>query len=172
MNASTSEYSGGCESGWTMYFDQLSTSADQCNRSMPLGFDCRSKGVYVNEDDEDENSSMLSDASSGPPHFHQDEGSSEETRYNSTISASEVNKGKHKKKAKEHRKTQQNFHLDDTASSPAQSFSKNNALLTDDKYLIEHGSGISRGFSATQSKEKSVLRKHFGFLKPSHDRKS
>ncbi|KAL3514370.1 hypothetical protein ACH5RR_027087 [Cinchona calisaya] len=176
MNTSTSEYSEGCESGWTMYLDQLSSSANQCNRSnMPLDIHCRSKGVYVNEDDDEgEDSSMISDASSGPPHFHQDEYSSEATRYNSTISASEQKRGKHRKKVKEqHKKNQQNFHLDDTASSPLQCFSKNNAVPDNDKYLMENSSaGFSQGFSATQSKEKTVLRKHFGFLKPSHDRKS
>lgn len=129
MDLSTSEYNSGCASGWTMYLDPFSSSTVQWNRSMPFDDDCQSKGAYVNEDEEDEDLSMLSDASSGPPNFHQDEDSSEETRYNSTISISESKKSKHKKKVKEHRRKQQNFHLDDTASSPVLSFSKASSLM-------------------------------------------
>ncbi|KAL3505047.1 hypothetical protein ACH5RR_034888 [Cinchona calisaya] len=129
MSTSTSVYSGGCESGWTMYLDQFSSSADQCNRSMPLDSDRRSKGTYAKEEEEDEDSSMLSDASSGLPHFHQNEDSSEEIRYNCTIiSTSGPKNGKQSKKVKDHRNKQQNFHLDDTASSPFQSFSKASSI--------------------------------------------
>ncbi|KAL3505113.1 hypothetical protein ACH5RR_034954 [Cinchona calisaya] len=176
MNISTSEYSSGCASGWTMYLDPFSSSADQCNRSMSFHDNGRNKKVYMNEDEE-----MLSDASSGPPHSHQDQDSSEETRYNNTISGSEPKRGKHRKKVKEHRRKQKNFHLDDTASSPVLSFSKashktflfeNNIIHNNDKYSMEHDSGLSQGFSATDFQGKSVLRKHLGFLKTSMTRKA
>lgn len=176
MNISASEYSNGCASGWTMYLDPFSSSADQCNRTMPFNDYSPGKGAYLNEDEEDEDLSMLSDASSGPPHIHQDEDSSEETRYASSISVSEPKKSKHKKKPKQQREKQQNLHLDDTASSPVLSFSKashrtlfeNNAAHNyDDDDLMEHHSCLSQGFSATHFKGKSVLSKHFGFFKPS-----
>ncbi|XP_027093468.1 protein SOB FIVE-LIKE 5 [Coffea arabica] len=176
MNLSASEYSNGCASGWTRYLDPFSSSADQCNRSLPFNDYSLGKGAYLYEDEEDEDLSMLSDASSGPPHIHQDEDSSEETRYASGISVSEPKKSKHKKKAKQQRKKQQNLHLDDTASSPVLSFSKashgtffeNNAALNyNDNYSTEHDSCLSQGFSATHFKGKSVLSKHFGFFKPS-----
>ncbi|KAL3514429.1 hypothetical protein ACH5RR_027146 [Cinchona calisaya] len=175
MNISTSEYSSGCASGWTMYLDPFPNSADQCNRKMPFDNYSHSKGAYVNEDEEDEDLSMLSDASSGPPHIHQDDGySSEETRYASSILVSEPKKNKHRKKVKQQRKKQQNFHADDTASSSVLSFSKashrtsffeNKAVH--DNYLIKHDSGLSQGFSATHFKGNSVMSKHLGFFNPS-----
>lgn len=133
MNISTSECSSGCESGWTMYLNQFSSSADQCNRSMPVDGEYnrrRRKGGYNYEheqedDDEDEDLSMLSDASSGPPHFQQEEEEEqwyEETRY----SYNNVSSAQQKMKVQDQRRMQmqQNFHLDDTASSPVFSFPK------------------------------------------------
>ncbi|CAI9116005.1 OLC1v1017043C3 [Oldenlandia corymbosa var. corymbosa] len=182
MNASTSEYSGECESGWTAYLDQISSSSeeDQCNRNIPVTVaDSRRKGVYVNrdeDDEQDEDSSMLSDASSGPPHFHnQDEDYCEETRYNSSISASGQKKqGKNRDRAyKDRRSISQNHaHLDDTASSPVRSISMNNAVPRKHKLLMEKEAGFSQGLSATNSKGKSGLKKHLGFLKSSHHQKS
>lgn len=168
MNISTSDYSSGCESGWTMYLDQFSSSTDhQHNRSMPLDqYDYQSKGKYVNQEEDDEDLSMLSDASSGPPHFHQEEENSENNRYvtPNSSAAYDSKKGKHKKKGKEHKGSQSvNFHLDDTASSPAFNFSKKNAYNNDNSMVYPHHSA----FSTTRLKGKSVL----GFFKPSTERK-
>ncbi|CAI9115871.1 OLC1v1016882C4 [Oldenlandia corymbosa var. corymbosa] len=124
MDLSTSEYSSGCASGWTMYLDPFSSSNVQWNRSMEYDNDFQSKGPnYVDEDEED--LSMLSDASSGPPHFHHDEDSSEETRYNSTMTISESKRSKNRMKVKEKKRNQPSYHhLDDTASSHVLSYSK------------------------------------------------
>ncbi|KVH99604.1 hypothetical protein Ccrd_022162 [Cynara cardunculus var. scolymus] len=65
-NMSTCECSSGCESGWTMYLDQSLNSGD-------------GKWSY-HEDDED--LSMVSDASSGPTrHKIHDEDEDEESKY-------------------------------------------------------------------------------------------
>ncbi|MCD9643745.1 hypothetical protein HAX54_031414 [Datura stramonium] len=157
MNISGSECSSGCESGWTMYLDQLSNSADQYNRRDNHGI---YKTEYVDEDqEEDEDMSMVSDASSGPPHFHE-EYCFDENGYIFYPSASEnTKKAKEKRKTKEQNVKKQNLYLDDTASSP---FSKD-----DRGYNDRTSMEIVTGFSETHSKGKSVLGKHFGFLKTS-----
>ncbi|KAJ6391252.1 hypothetical protein OIU77_025276 [Salix suchowensis] len=71
MNVSASEYSsGGCESGWTSYFDQSSNSKHQYQ-----GFGGFADGEYTRlEEEQEEDLSMVSDASSGPPHYGEDGG--------------------------------------------------------------------------------------------------
>ncbi|KAL0361077.1 UNVERIFIED_CONTAM: hypothetical protein Sradi_3792200, partial [Sesamum radiatum] len=70
MNTSTSGCSSGCESGWTMYLDQLSNSTDQYRRAFLQNY--KEKGEHVSrEAEEAEDLSMVSDASSGPPHLHE-----------------------------------------------------------------------------------------------------
>lgn len=66
MNTSTSECSSGCESGWTTYFDQLS------NSTCPYTHNRQGKDHDRDQQDieDDEDLSMVSDASSGPPHLH------------------------------------------------------------------------------------------------------
>uniref|UniRef100_A0A5B7CAE5 Uncharacterized protein n=1 Tax=Davidia involucrata TaxID=16924 RepID=A0A5B7CAE5_DAVIN len=158
MNISTSGCSSGCESGWTNYLDHSSNSADQFHKfgGGIVDEDYRSKVAYDN--DEDEDLSMVSDASSGPPHFHEDY----------TSSASEqAKKIKKKHKIKEHRGKQQHSYLDDTASSPVLSFSKKNVALSSNEASMDHVLGFSQGFSATHFKGKSAFRKHFGFLQSS-----
>ncbi|KAI5655176.1 hypothetical protein M9H77_32363 [Catharanthus roseus] len=148
MNISTSECSSGCESGWTMYLDQFSSSSmDQCNRrnNLPSIVDNNNNHFDVFKDEEeddgeeDEDLSMLSDASSGPPPLHfcqkeEQEDKEEEEKRNKN----------NRKKVKEQRKImQQSLHLDDTASSsPVFNFSKN-AVLENDKSFKDHDSGYS-----------------------------
>ncbi|XP_059281150.1 protein SOB FIVE-LIKE 5-like [Lycium ferocissimum] len=117
MNISGSECSSGCESGWTMYLDQLSNSRDQYNRRDNTNHSIY-KTEYVDEENqEDEDMSMVSDASSGPPHFHE-QYCVDENGYIFYPSASENTKAKEKKKIKEQKGKNQNLYLDDTASSP------------------------------------------------------
>ncbi|CAK9155440.1 unnamed protein product [Ilex paraguariensis] len=172
MNISTSECSSGCESGWTMYLDQSSNSADQCDR---VGFpindeDCRSKGenVVEEEEEEDEDLSMVSDASSGPPQFHENGDFFYDTSSHFCFASStseQANKRKQKTRIKNGVK-QQNSYLDDTASSPFLSFSKN-IDLSNNEASMRGVQGVSQDSSATHSKGKSALKKHFGFLKSS-----
>ncbi|KAG5573409.1 hypothetical protein H5410_063175 [Solanum commersonii] len=151
-----------CESGWTMYFDELSYSSDQFNgvkgRSI---YDGRGRSAYVDED-----LSMVSDASSGPPHnnFHENkEFCCEENGNFLYTSETENTKEKQKREMKEQSGKKQNLYLDDTASSPVSTFQKDNTGFYNDTTYMEQVAGNS----GTYSKGKSVLGKHFGFLKTS-----
>ncbi|KAK9215801.1 hypothetical protein WN944_007807 [Citrus x changshan-huyou] len=124
----------GCESGWTSYLDQSSLSR---NRNQ-----CYSLGDGHNEEEDD--LSMVSDASSGPPHYceHDEDCFDEKGSFCSPHLPSELApaKSKNKKKIKQQ---QHNSYLDDTASSPKNiSFSNNEAS-------VEQVLGYSQGFSTT-----------------------
>ncbi|PKA58184.1 hypothetical protein AXF42_Ash012907 [Apostasia shenzhenica] len=98
-----SECSSGCHSGWTFYLDSLQ----------------RRTGVSVSEDegeDESDDSSMLSDASSGPPHVNEDEQLS--------LNAVPVTRRAEEKQQK-HASA-----MDDTASSPVFPFSEARTFTT------------------------------------------
>ncbi|KAL6317699.1 hypothetical protein AAG906_030453 [Vitis piasezkii] len=157
MNISASQCSSGCESGWTLYLDQSSSSANECRRAgRVVDEDCGRKNAEVGQQDEEEDLSMVSDASSGPPHFHEDENC-----------FSQAAKKSQKKKIKDPCTKQQHSSLDDTASSPVLSFSKKKFSPTSDQGSMEHGLDFSQGFSATHFKGKSAFQKHIGFFKSS-----
>ncbi|KAG9153066.1 hypothetical protein Leryth_012335 [Lithospermum erythrorhizon] len=124
MNLSNSECSSGCESGWTMYFDQHSESHQgQYNRNDEEET-LRSKREHINDDyieeQESEDLSMVSDASSGPPHLHEDEKCYVRNEYISYLS----DKPEENQKKVKGLKREEKSHLDDTASSPVGAFSK------------------------------------------------
>lgn len=128
MDISGSGCTSECESGWTMYFDEFSYSSDQFNgvteRSI---YDGRGKSAYADED-----LSMVSDASSGPPHnnFHEDrEFCCEENGNFLYTSETENTKEKQKRKMKEQSGKKHNLYLDDTASSPVSNFHKVSSIL-------------------------------------------
>ncbi|KAL8130969.1 hypothetical protein AgCh_007045 [Apium graveolens] len=100
---STTECSSGCESGWTAYLDQSSNSTYDKYKSE------RTKRVTLQ--DEDEDLSMVSDASSWPRHDKQGKIKKRNTKITE-------NKGKFI----------EDCCLDDTASSPVLSFSKASLL--------------------------------------------
>ncbi|XP_059630269.1 protein SOB FIVE-LIKE 5-like isoform X2 [Cornus florida] len=145
MKNSSSECSSRRESGWTMYFDQSSNYGDQFYKADDKDF--RSKVANVKEDDED--LSMVSDASSGPPQFCEDEGCFDETRYFGYASSAyeQAKKGEKKKKTKERRGKKQHSYLDDTASSPVLRFSEKDIAFSSNE--------ASKGFSETRFKGKS-----------------
>ncbi|XP_016443346.1 protein SOB FIVE-LIKE 5 [Nicotiana tabacum] len=165
MNISASECTNECESGWTMYFDEFSYSADKCNRIKGRNniheIDGRGKTAYVDEED----LSMVSDASSDPPNFHEDkEYYSEENGHVFYPLVSEYAMAKQNKKIKEQSGKQNNLCLDDTASSAVSSSPKDTTgFYNDTTTYMEQVAG----YSGTYPKGKSVLGKHFGFLKTS-----
>ncbi|CAL5383869.1 unnamed protein product [Camellia sinensis] len=169
MNASTSECSSGCESGWTMYLDdydhQSSYSADQFkkNGGRDVSEDCGYKSANVEDFDEDEDLSMVSDASSGPPHVRGDEDDETEYFCCGSSASEQANKRKKKKKFKEQRGKHQHLFLDDTASSGV----KDHIALPPSGASMEHALGFSQGFSATHFKGKSATQKHFGLFQSS-----
>ncbi|PIN11599.1 hypothetical protein CDL12_15784 [Handroanthus impetiginosus] len=144
MNISGSQCSSGCESGWTMYLDQMSESTDPYKRR---GFVQVKEGAqYVNQDQEDEDLSMVSDASSGPPRG---------------ISVSEDKK---KSKTKEKGvKKKQSLCLDDTATSPNYHISQGNVGASE-QHNVLHFEGesvkkkqLSLFKSSTKGKSGSLL---------------
>ncbi|KAJ8762567.1 hypothetical protein K2173_008006 [Erythroxylum novogranatense] len=139
----------GCESGWTSYLDQSSLSKTQFQ-----GFGEYNVGEdYARFEDEEEDLSMVSDASSGPPHYCEDD----EYCYDQLAKQS-----MNKKKNKERVRSQQQQYLDDTASSLVLS-----KKVTKIEASMEHTQEFSQGFSATHCKGKSASKKHFGFFQSS-----
>lgn len=143
MNFLASECSSGCESGWTNYLEQSYLSSNPSNKGhrKSSGF-CdeqyytENKGkeevVFV---EEEEDLSMVSDASSGPPHFYEDfTNDDNQYQYTSSKSANSLNQnGGKRHKTKEYRRSRRGARqdkevppsfLDDTASSPLINFSK------------------------------------------------
>ncbi|MBA0659251.1 hypothetical protein Goklo_011403 [Gossypium klotzschianum] len=146
---SASQCGSGCESGWTLYLDQSSYSQKRCQKF--------SRSFRV--EDEEQDLSMVSDASSGPRHYCQDyeECLDENGSFCSAPAPPEPAKksSKNKKKIKEHGSNQQHSYLDDTASSPK------NCRKEASIDLLE----FSQGFSGTHIKGKSAFHKKIGFLK-------
>lgn len=116
MDMSASEWTSGCDSGWTYYLDQSSFSKNQCNS---FGDDVYigGEGARIMENDEEEDDlSMVSDASSGPRHCNPDN----EESCDELDKKNKRNKKKKKKNVnsrEEHCGNQHQFSLDDTASS-------------------------------------------------------
>ncbi|KZV54528.1 hypothetical protein F511_01326 [Dorcoceras hygrometricum] len=121
MNAPNYECSSGCESGWTTYLDQTSYSTDKYTKVLSKN---------VNPDQEDEDLSMVSDASSGPPQFQEYENRAGGMNlqlfhgYESSMPENKRRSKQNKSKAKEQLrvKKQGSVCLDDTATSPLAHF--------------------------------------------------
>ncbi|KAH1164511.1 hypothetical protein AAZX31_01G227200 [Glycine max] len=163
MNALASQCSSGCESGWTLYLEhsfQLNHNASSHTTSQ-LFKDKQAK----KEEAEEEDLSMVSDASSGPPHLHLPDAQDNGSFYSASKAA---NLGKRSKKRQ---KVKENQHLpsflDDTASSPVFDFSMTNVTVTNQQTSTESMLDYSQGFSTTYYEERSSLQDHFGFLQQS-----
>ncbi|KAK6939730.1 hypothetical protein RJ641_029261 [Dillenia turbinata] len=170
MNASNSECSSGCASGWTLYLNQSSQDYENHENLSYQDYN-RGKQEYVDDDgdgNDDEDLSMVSDASSGPPNMNEHENYNDESGfYCSGSSASALVKNSEKKQKSKERLEKKNkqSYLDDTASSPVFSFSKKNSKFSNNQNSFEHD------FSASQYKGKSSLKKHFGIFKNSRSSK-
>ncbi|XP_019414488.1 PREDICTED: uncharacterized protein LOC109326241 isoform X1 [Lupinus angustifolius] len=156
MDISSSQYNSGSESGWTHYLDQSYISESHFQRGGIV--DYVGKGTMM---EEEEDLSMVSDASSGPPHYCVD-------WYPST--SQYTKETEKKKRVKEYGTIQQPSLLDDTASSPAlnchKNFSGNGA--------VENALDYSQSLSASRTKSlqrKPKIKKHFSFFKRSLDGK-
>ncbi|CAK8573824.1 unnamed protein product [Lathyrus sativus] len=167
MNMSSafdSECSSGCESGWTLYLEH---SYGENTRFIDgtQGY----YGKYTNDENYSQDLSMLSDASSGPPHVpyddHDDGYFNEKHNGNSLVKQHNKSETK-KQKVREHvEKDQHNLpsFLHDTASSHVFDFSTNNVIETTNQQ------NYSQGFSATNYFEgrSSYQEEQFGFLQQS-----
>ncbi|CAA2990401.1 Hypothetical predicted protein [Olea europaea subsp. europaea] len=108
------------------------------------------KRVKVEDyDEENEDLSMISDASSRPPHLHE-----EDEFFSASIDAtlSKINRSYMKNvKENSHRKVQEQPPLlDDTANSPIFYFSGKNFLLPNGQFSVENVLEYSQGHSTTQ----------------------
>lgn len=142
MDYSGSEWSSGCESGWTSYFDESTHSPNplQKGKSNKSAHENHKVGrnsiLYHNggkheedEEEEEEDLSMVSDASSGPPthsqdfYYYQDCGFDpfpNGPHYSPSANKSDSkNKKKKQNGVDQQRGKQQHSYLDDTATSPA-----------------------------------------------------
>ncbi|KAK7295212.1 hypothetical protein RJT34_18117 [Clitoria ternatea] len=187
MNTFAAECSSGCESGWTLYFEHSflnqNASSHRDNTQFVGGAEGfyeegrhkekRGKG-YENYGEEDD-LSMVSDASSGPPHFPDDEHYFNEEVNGCFYSASKAvkleksGKNKHNVKVNQHLEDQHlpSF-LHDTASSPFFDFSTNNVTKANQQNSMGSMLDYSQGFSATYFEGTSPFQEpHFGFLQPS-----
>ncbi|GJU32403.1 hypothetical protein Tco_1175992, partial [Tanacetum coccineum] len=176
-----SECSSGCESGWTLYLEHSmydhhpshpyqnhNNNVDDCNGK---------KWSFSHENDfdaDDEDMSMVSDASSGPPHCFQEQ--EDDQCFNNNGKGGVYTNVKRQKniipkEPKLHRKVQNlPCLLDDTASSPFYNFSNNNLMVTKKKTNSMENNDIidySQGYSTTYFEGKSAYQDHFGFFHPS-----
>ncbi|XP_061367451.1 protein SOB FIVE-LIKE 5-like [Gastrolobium bilobum] len=161
MDISASQYSNASESGWTHYLDQSSLSENYFQRKGGI-VDYEGKEARMEEPEED--LSMVSDASSGPPHYDNEYYC--ENWYPCLPSTPQYTKESQKKeKVKEYGRCKQASPLDDTASSPLfscpkeKSFSGNGA--------VENALDFSQCVSATRIKRKTKFQKHFSFFERS-----
>ncbi|KAH7834940.1 hypothetical protein Vadar_021134 [Vaccinium darrowii] len=147
-----SECSSGCESGWTLYLDQSFLSPYPLERRKT-----EKQSVSRDEDEGEEDLSMVSDASSGPRIFHKEEcfGNADNGFcYRDDIDLTLVkNQGKKERNRGNRRREVEEeddpSFLDDTASSPVFNFSQNNYPLTNKETSMENVHDFSQGWSAT-----------------------
>ncbi|KAJ4762882.1 hypothetical protein LUZ62_073257 [Rhynchospora pubera] len=152
--------SSGCQSGWTVYFDQsyLAPPPLSPNRDKDI---TRFKSSREESEEEEEDLSMVSDASSGPPHFDTEEQHSE---CGTLLLLSESRK-KRKVDRLSDAKRDLCSSLDDTASSPMMNHSNSTGIgTTDIETTAESALEFSCAFSGTYNKEESALQKDKGYL--------
>lgn len=116
------EYSSGCESGWTMYLLHSSCGRLSPSEKANVGLSWGS-----NEDQDGDDMSMMSDASSGPPLLHEEGSFLQGKSGFAAASSSLAPTRKSESSRRGTRKSEQEKRLpwlDDTASSYAVSFSK------------------------------------------------
>jgi len=124
MDVSASEWSSGCESGWTLYLGE-SYAYERENTNNVISFHNQHQNYRGNSMSCEEDLSMVSDASSGPPHLYHEEQDEDEDGYGRTrhhrdkTTKKEKRLNKEKKQLSKKQYQYQHQHLDDTASSPA-----------------------------------------------------
>ncbi|XP_028767278.1 uncharacterized protein LOC114724978 isoform X2 [Neltuma alba] len=170
MNAFASECSSGCESGWTLYLEQSFLNQNGSHRDNRFYGEYKEKREQNEEEAMEEDLSMVSDASSGPPHFPEDETYFNEDNgcFYPPVSSKTA---KLEKTSKARKKVGENQHLlsllDDTASSPVYDFSKNDVTMTNQQGSAESMLDYSQGFSATYFEERSSFPDNYGYLQSS-----
>ncbi|KAL0872648.1 hypothetical protein Bca101_022353 [Brassica carinata] len=162
----SSEWSSGCESGWTLYLDHSVSSSPSLSCFPDInGFKNRRRSkdswsqnyVHQEEDEEEESLSMISDASSGTPRNI----SLEDSDKNLNSVGSKM-QSKREKRRRDHRE-KMNSVLDDTASSDMlqkSSVGGNKIEQTFPESTLDY----SQGFSATRFQDKTAFQEEYGYL--------
>ncbi|KAH1109786.1 hypothetical protein AAZX31_04G045600 [Glycine max] len=166
MDISSSQYNSAGESGWTHYLDHSSLSESYFQMRGGIE-DHGGKGARVEEEEED--LSMISDASSGPQHYHEDDGQHYCVNWypsTSHYTKESEKKKNNNKKAKEYGNNQHPSPLDDTASSPVLNCPKKKASFSGNG-AVENALDFPPCFSGTKIKKKSKFQKHFSFFERS-----
>ncbi|CAH9058051.1 unnamed protein product [Cuscuta europaea] len=149
------DYGSGCESGWTMYLEN--SLIPPCT-TYSHGNEFLHKSMINKQEEEEEDLSMISDASSGPPQvFGEEEFGLCYDNYPidaALLLPAKVDAKSHKKKPnrREKLKEKASSALDDTASSPIftsthNNFSQNNNHSSGENVVVP---GFSHGYSTTQ----------------------
>lgn len=126
ISAAASQWSSGCESGWTRYLEQSSLSENQFHR-VNGGTDDYGGKELARVEEKEEDLSLVSDASSGPSHYHEDDEDCFHHDngghfYSSSPSQLAAKTKQKKKAAKERGRNRRHSDLDDTATYPALKF--------------------------------------------------
>ncbi|CAJ2630407.1 unnamed protein product [Trifolium pratense] len=173
MSAYDSECSSGCESGWTLYLEHSYGDTKYIGGTEGYYGKHKDKRVTNEYSEGVEDLSMVSDASSGPPHLPYDD---DDAYFNEKHNVVKQNKsGSKKQKVRENKQhlvqDQQNLpsFLHDTASSHVFDFSTNNVGGTNQQNYTGNMVDYSQGFSASNYFEgkSSYQDEQFGFLQPS-----
>ncbi|OIV91147.1 hypothetical protein TanjilG_30369 [Lupinus angustifolius] len=169
MDALGSESNSDCDSGWTLYLEHSYRGSQFISGSDGIYEEHKDKRTKE-EDYDEEDMSMVSDASSGPPQFPYDEAYLNEQEYNGAFYAeSKVVKlaknGKKKQKVKENQNLPCFLH--DTASSCVFDFSINEVAVNNQQSSTESMQDYSQGFSSNYFKGRSTFHQHLGFIQPS-----
>ncbi|XP_076943282.1 protein SOB FIVE-LIKE 5-like [Bidens hawaiensis] len=151
------ESSSGCESGWTLYLDH------SCKHAFATHEHNQEHDEQV-EEDHDDDMSMVSDASSGPPHFqeHQEQDEDEDEYNNDNINDGYCDPmmfgSRKRRKVLEQTSFYGHRHLqdlpaslDDTASSPFFTFCNKDLKVCTKEGLMEDDNSFdySQGHSTT-----------------------
>ncbi|XP_057464813.1 protein SOB FIVE-LIKE 5-like [Actinidia eriantha] len=168
-NLLPSESSSGCESGWTLYLDPSFLSPRPSHSHDFVNY--RAKNRVPKDEDEEEDMSMVSDASSGPQIFHENEYYGNAAIDATLLKNSVKKKKKSKNKGSRSRKVEEEKEdpslLDDTASSPFFNFSQNNYRVSNNQASMEGILGFSQGCSVTHVEGSSEFHEPFGFFQSS-----
>lgn len=120
------ESSSGCESGWTLYLDHsIAYNDNACNNALVAHeYDHQDHDEY-----EDDDMSMVSDASSGPPHFQEQQEQDDDDEHDNNEDDTSMFGSRKRRKILKQTSLYGHMHmqdlpvsLDDTASSPFLSF--------------------------------------------------
>ncbi|XP_057493377.1 protein SOB FIVE-LIKE 5-like [Actinidia eriantha] len=172
-NLLPSESSSGCESGWTLYLEESFLSPYPSHSHDFVNY--RGKNRDPKDEDEEEDLSMVSDASSGPQIFHENEfygnadnGFLSHAAIDATLLKNSANKKMKKNRGNRIRKVEEDpSFLDDTASSPIFNFSQSNFKVSNNQASMEGILDFSQGCSATHVEGSSEFHEPFGFFQSS-----